>query len=66
MEPSSLASVLLNLIASNFRFKPFKITPGHRKAASQQLMRQVEYSLVTCLRRLKDSRRRRVFKVREV
>lgn len=51
VEPPSLASVLLNLIVSNFLFKPFKITPGHKKPANQQLM-EVEQSLVSYSRHI--------------
>lgn len=50
VETSSL--VVLNLIVSNFLFKPFKITPGHKKTANQQLMAQVEQSMVSYSRHL--------------
>lgn len=46
VEPPSLASVLLNLIVSNFPFKPFKITPGLKKPANQLLMIKAEKSPV--------------------
>lgn len=52
VETSSLASAVLNLIVSNFLFKPFKITPGHKKTANQQLMTQVEWSMVSYSRRV--------------
>lgn len=56
VETSSLASAVLNLIISNFLFKPFKITPGHKKTANPQLVIQVEHSMVSIQGALTDSR----------
>lgn len=52
VETSSLALAVLNLIVSNFLFRPFKITPGHKKTANQQLVTQVEQSMVSYSRRV--------------
>lgn len=52
VETSSLASAVLNLIVSYFLFKPFKITSGHKKTANQQLVIQVEHSVVRYSRRI--------------